>query len=120
METQQLHRGRLIDHIQLVVRDLPAAERFYTAIAEVLNIPVGGSGDGFCLGHGHLIRALNCGRMIFLPWAVIAVTSARWEGLARYVRRWQGEGQGAILISCNVGIAPGETLWKPSNCTVAD
>lgn len=47
METQQLHRGRLIDHIQLVVRDLPAAERFYTAIAEVLNIPVGGSGDGF-------------------------------------------------------------------------
>lgn len=47
METQHLHRGRLIDHIQLVVRDLPAAERFYTAIAEVLNIPVGGSGDGF-------------------------------------------------------------------------
>ncbi|CEA00917.1 glyoxalase/bleomycin resistance protein/dioxygenase [Pseudomonas saudimassiliensis] len=47
METQQLHRGRLIDHIQLVVRDLPAAERFYGAIAEVLNIPIGGSGDGF-------------------------------------------------------------------------
>ena len=47
METQELHRGRLIDHVQLVVRDLPAAQRFYTAIAEVLNIPIGGSGDGF-------------------------------------------------------------------------
>lgn len=45
METQELHRGRLIDHIQLVVRDLPAARRFYTAIFEILNIPIGGSRD---------------------------------------------------------------------------
>lgn len=29
METQELHRGRLIDHLQLVVRDLPASRRFY-------------------------------------------------------------------------------------------
>lgn len=47
METHELHRGRLIDHIQLVVRDLPAAERFYTAILDVLNIPIGGSAEGF-------------------------------------------------------------------------
>lgn len=47
METQELHRGRLIDHVQLVVRDLSAAQGFYTAIADVLNIPIGGSGDGF-------------------------------------------------------------------------
>ncbi|MES3011862.1 MAG: VOC family protein [Pseudomonadota bacterium] len=47
MEAQELHRGRLIDHIQLVVRDLPAAQAFYTAIFEVLNIPIGGTGDGF-------------------------------------------------------------------------
>jgi len=47
METQELHRGRLIDHVQLVVRDLSAAQKFYTAIADVLNIPIGGSGDGF-------------------------------------------------------------------------
>ena len=31
METQELHRGRLIDHIQLVVRDLPASRAFYAA-----------------------------------------------------------------------------------------
>jgi len=48
METQQLHRGRLIDHIQLVVADLPASRRFYEAIFTVLEIPIGGSaGDYF-------------------------------------------------------------------------
>ena len=47
METQELHRGRLIDHIQLVVRDLSAARKFYVAILDVLKIPMGGTGDGF-------------------------------------------------------------------------
>jgi hypothetical protein len=32
METQSLHRGRLIDHIQLVVRDLEASHTFYEAV----------------------------------------------------------------------------------------
>lgn len=47
MEAQELHRGRLIDHIQLVVRDLAASKAFYSAILDVLNIPMGGAGDGF-------------------------------------------------------------------------
>jgi catechol 2,3-dioxygenase-like lactoylglutathione lyase family enzyme len=47
METQQLHRGRLIDHLQLVVRDLPASRRFYEAVFAVLEIPLGGSGDDY-------------------------------------------------------------------------
>jgi catechol 2,3-dioxygenase-like lactoylglutathione lyase family enzyme len=47
METQELHRGRLIDHIQLVVRDLSASRRFYTSIFEVLDIPLSGSGDDY-------------------------------------------------------------------------
>jgi catechol 2,3-dioxygenase-like lactoylglutathione lyase family enzyme len=47
METQELHRGRLIDHIQLVVRDLSASQKFYAAIFGVLKIPMGGTGDGF-------------------------------------------------------------------------
>ncbi|MTV39158.1 VOC family protein [Duganella radicis] len=47
METQELHRGRLIDHIQLVVRDLPASQTFYSAIFEVLGVPIGGTGPGF-------------------------------------------------------------------------
>jgi catechol 2,3-dioxygenase-like lactoylglutathione lyase family enzyme len=45
MEAMQLHRGRLIDHIQLVVADLPASRRFYEAVFDVLGIPIGGSAD---------------------------------------------------------------------------
>src|SRR6478735_3743850 len=47
METQSLHRGRLIDHIQLVVRDLDATRRFYDAVFEVLGVPLGGEGDSY-------------------------------------------------------------------------
>jgi len=47
METQELHRGRLIDHIQLVVADLPASQAFYGAIFETLGVPMGGMGDGY-------------------------------------------------------------------------
>ena len=47
MEAQQLHRGRLIDHVQLVVRDLPASLRFYQAVLEVLQIPLGGQADSY-------------------------------------------------------------------------
>ncbi len=47
METQELHRGRLIDHIQLVVKDLAASQAFYAAVFEVLEVPMGGTGDGY-------------------------------------------------------------------------
>lgn len=43
----ELHRGRLIDHVQLVVNDVEASRRFYAAIFEVLGIPPGMSGEGF-------------------------------------------------------------------------
>lgn len=42
METQELYRGRLIDHIQLVVRDIDASRRFYRAVFDVLGIPLAG------------------------------------------------------------------------------
>ncbi|NMG38881.1 VOC family protein [Chelativorans sp. ZYF759] len=47
METHELHRGRLIDHIQLVVRDIDASRRFYMAIFGALDIPIGGEGPGY-------------------------------------------------------------------------
>ncbi|WP_374369173.1 VOC family protein [Dongia sp.] len=47
METQELHRGRLIDHIQLVVRDLAASRRFYEAIFKTLDIPMGGVAEDY-------------------------------------------------------------------------
>jgi len=47
MEAQQLHRGRLIDHLQLVVRDLPASRKFYGAILPLLGVPIGGEGPDY-------------------------------------------------------------------------
>ena len=47
METNELHRGRLIDHLQLVVRDLTASRRFYAAVFDVLGVPIGGEGDDY-------------------------------------------------------------------------
>ena len=42
----KLHRGRLVDHIQLVVADLAASRRFYEAVLGVLEIPLGGEKEG--------------------------------------------------------------------------
>ena len=48
MEAQELQRGRLIDHLQLVVADLDASRRFYTAVFELLDIPMESTGkDNF-------------------------------------------------------------------------
>ena len=43
----ELHRGRLLDHVQLVVSDLDASRRFYGAVLEVLGVPVVDTEQGF-------------------------------------------------------------------------
>ena len=43
----QLHRGRPVDHVQLVVRDLLASESFYTAVTFVLGIPILSVDNGY-------------------------------------------------------------------------
>ena len=43
----ELHRGRLLDHVQLVVRDLAASRRFYDAVLQALEIPFGGETADF-------------------------------------------------------------------------
>jgi len=47
MEAQELHRGRLIDHLQLVVADFAASKRFYEAVLKALGIPMGGYGEDY-------------------------------------------------------------------------
>ena len=37
---QEFHRGRLIDHVHLVVADLERSKRFYQAVLKVLNVPI--------------------------------------------------------------------------------
>ncbi|HEY4181879.1 MAG TPA: VOC family protein [Kofleriaceae bacterium] len=39
----ELHRGRLLDHVHLVVADIAASKRFYAAVLGVLGVPVGTS-----------------------------------------------------------------------------
>ncbi|TPJ73624.1 VOC family protein [Mesorhizobium sp. B2-6-2] len=41
----ELYRGRLIDHLHLVVRDIEASRRFYSSLFEVLGIPIGGGAE---------------------------------------------------------------------------
>jgi catechol 2,3-dioxygenase-like lactoylglutathione lyase family enzyme len=57
METMELYRGRLIDHIQLVVQDLAASRKFYQAAFDVLGIPLAGEGDDYYLGGRAVLAA---------------------------------------------------------------
>jgi len=47
MEANQLHRGRMIDHLQLVVADLGKSRAFYQPTLAVLGIPVVDGPDFF-------------------------------------------------------------------------
>jgi len=47
METRSMHRGRLIDHLHLVVGDLAASRRFYGAVADALGVPIGGEDETY-------------------------------------------------------------------------
>jgi catechol 2,3-dioxygenase-like lactoylglutathione lyase family enzyme len=48
MELQEIKRGRLLDHIQLVVADLAESRRFYEAVLGTIGISIEGEADGFC------------------------------------------------------------------------
>lgn len=47
MEASEIYRGRLLDHIQLVVRDLDASRRFYETTLAVLGVPIGGAEERY-------------------------------------------------------------------------
>jgi catechol 2,3-dioxygenase-like lactoylglutathione lyase family enzyme len=46
LATQKLYRGRLVDHVQLVVRDLAASRRFYEAVLDVVGVPIDFEAEG--------------------------------------------------------------------------
>jgi catechol 2,3-dioxygenase-like lactoylglutathione lyase family enzyme len=47
MEANEVKRGRLIDHLQLVVRDVAKSRRFYEAVLAPLGLQVQLSGEDF-------------------------------------------------------------------------
>ncbi|MCB8840672.1 VOC family protein [Aurantimonas sp. VKM B-3413] len=59
MEATQLHRGRLIDHIQLVVRDLKASQDFYTAVMAVLGVPILSTDNGYFLADELIVSSVQ-------------------------------------------------------------
>lgn len=59
MEAQELHRGRLIDHLHLVVRDLAATRRFYDAVLGALGIPIGGESETYFWADELFVSAVN-------------------------------------------------------------
>jgi catechol 2,3-dioxygenase-like lactoylglutathione lyase family enzyme len=40
-----VYRGRLIDHVHIVVKDISASKKFYRAIFAALDIPLGGESE---------------------------------------------------------------------------
>jgi len=47
MQAQELHRGRLIDHVHLIARDLVESRRFYDAALGALGRRIEGEGEGY-------------------------------------------------------------------------
>lgn len=82
METYRLHRGRLIDHIQLVVNDFEASKAFYTAVLAVLEIPVVNTYDDYFWADELVVSSINSPGSTGKP--TDGITAFR----ARIVRRW--------------------------------
>jgi catechol 2,3-dioxygenase-like lactoylglutathione lyase family enzyme len=43
----EFHRGRLIDHVHLLVADIEVSKRFYRAVLNALGWDISGEGEGF-------------------------------------------------------------------------
>lgn len=67
METNRLYRGRLLDHLQLVVTDLERSRRFYTAVLEVFGIPIGGEGPGFFWADEFVVSSVDSPASVHRP-----------------------------------------------------
>lgn len=46
MQTHRIHRGRLIDHVHLIARDIEKTKRFFAAVLAALGRKIEGEGEG--------------------------------------------------------------------------
>ncbi|MBJ7535355.1 VOC family protein [Rhodomicrobium vannielii ATCC 17100] len=59
MDTNHVHRGRLVDHIQLVVQDLKESQNFYTAVMAILDIPIVSTDNGYFLADELVVSSVD-------------------------------------------------------------
>ena len=59
METHQVIRGRLIDHVQLRVKDLAQSKRFYAAMLGALGREITHEGEGFFVADELFVSPAN-------------------------------------------------------------
>lgn len=55
----ELQRGRLIDHLQIVVADLEKSKKFYKAIFSALSIPIGGENEEYFWADEFFVSSKN-------------------------------------------------------------
>ncbi|AWA05154.1 VOC family protein [Aeromonas hydrophila] len=108
METQTLHRGRLIDHLQLVVKDLAASQRFYTVALAALNIPIGGTGEGYFWADELFVTAIDS------PAALGTLTGRHHLAFQAQDRAMVDRFyQAALVNGGSDNGAPGERIYHP-------
>ena len=106
METQELHRGRLIDHIQLVVRDLAASRAFYEAAFEVLEIPMGGTAEDYFWADELFVSTLDS-------------TAAQGRLTGRHHLAFQAQDKAMVDAFYKAALAPGAPLSVPPCASAA-
>lgn len=108
MDVNEIHRGRLIDHIQLIVRDLEASRRFYEAVLGALGVPMGGGGDDWFWADELFVSTAGS-------------EAALGELTGRHHLAFQAEGKDAVDAFHEAGLAaggkdngaPGERAYHP-------
>jgi len=117
MEATRLHRGRLVDHIQLVVRDFQAGKNFYKAVLAVLEIPFVQTGED-CFWADELVVS------------AIASPTARGVTTGRHHIAFQAKDRATVDAFYRTALAhggrdngaPGERVYHPGYyaCFVLD
>ncbi len=94
MQTNELFRGRLIDHLQLVVRDLAASRRFYEALLQSLGIPLSGEGPGYFWADELVVSSIDS-----------PASAGRLTGPTHFA--FQAEGRDAVEAAYRAALAAG-------------
>jgi catechol 2,3-dioxygenase-like lactoylglutathione lyase family enzyme len=99
----EFHRGRLLDHVQLRVKDLEASKRFYRAVLKAL-----GQGDNFVEGDGNFYAD-----ELFVDVADGEVTHAHLAFQARDRDSVHAFHRAALSAGGRDNGAPGERSYHP-------